>query len=508
MKKVLVIVILTFILTALLAEKNYSISGVNELEFIYRKMTENYEDTFDDEYKSNFSNKLQLQFQYKLFRVGLKYEYYHPKYDQFALTIYDTHDEKNENYFEEYYALFETDNWLIRAGTFDASIGSGMILNCFYNEDFDEDSSLIGLYTNAYFDKWQMQLFYGLMENESPVYEEKDKKDNVGAFDFEYNITEFLKLGTSYVMHQENQKLDFIDTTDAGEPKYSNKDFNQKDVISGRIKFQTDLFELSAEYADSKQYFFRNKEDIDGSALYSNFSLYLDKFTFSGAYKNYENFDDKISDLPTANHSEEPLYYSYTPGSDEEGMMGEIRFLPNYENEFVVNYSEGWTSDFSIRQSDLYSEFKHEFDFLTIKAEYEQLEQLDKNNTNWKKEITPVLTFDFIVKDMPVIIKTEYQYKEKEQGQEVESYYEPKLQTEIGYKDYSLSLIVETQAGDSHDAEDGDFWIGGEIAAYIFSCTDVRLFMGKEKAGKVCRNGVCKNQPEFEGVRLEITTFF
>ena len=47
MKKVLVTVILTFILTALLAEKNYSISGVNEFEFIYRKMTENYEDTFE-----------------------------------------------------------------------------------------------------------------------------------------------------------------------------------------------------------------------------------------------------------------------------------------------------------------------------------------------------------------------------------------------------------------------------------------------------------------------------
>ena len=215
-----------------------------------------------------------------------------------------------------------------------------------------------------------------------------------------------------------------------------------------------------------------------------------------------------MSDLPTANHSEEPLDDSWEPGFDEEGLMAEVQFIPNYENEFVLNYAEGWSSDFKVRQSDLYAEFKHEFESLTFKAEYSQLEQMNKLFKNWKKELTPVLSVDFLAGEFPVLVKTEYQYKEKEQGTSIKSHYEPKLQTDIAYNNYSFSLTVENQIGDSDDGEDGDFWIGGEFAATILGSTDIRIFAGKEKGGKVCRNGVCRYQSEFEGVRIEITTSF
>ena len=46
------------------------------------------------------------------------------------------------------------------------------------------------------------------------------------------------------------------------------------------------------------------------------------------------------------------------------------------------------------------------------------------------------------------------------------------------------------------------------ISRQIKCDNDLRIFGGKEKGGKVCRNGICRYQSEFEGVRVEITTSF
>ena len=493
-------VFILFIITNLIqTQENFSISGLNETEFIYRDISEKYEmnpNEQGNDYKSYFSNKLQLQMQYFNFLLGAKYNYYHPRYNQF-LPIGSVGMEENEHYFDEYFIQFESDLFLGRLGTFESVIGSGIVLHNYLDEDFNIDSRLIGFYSQTNLEKWQLKFLYGLMENDDEDYQEENENDNVGAVDIRFDLTDFLRLGTSYLLQQTNQKL-----------ANAEHDYSQRDVIGGRFDLTTDLLEITSEYAESNEYFLHLLDDKKGHAIYSNATLYLDKFTINGAYKNYLNFNTKISDLPTVNHSEEPLHESYIPGTDEQGFMGEISFLPNFENEIVLNYAEGWSGDSKIKQSDLYSEIKHDFETSAITVEFSQLEQLDKNGNNWKKETTPVITFDFLLKELPIVIKGEYQYKKEDKAGDLESHYEPKLQTDISYLDYSLSLIAETQIGDSFDADDGEYWIGGEFAVYLYNCTDLRLFVGKEKAGKVCRNGVCKIQPEFSGVRLEVTTSF
>ena len=499
MSKFPFLIILFFCVNLICSQNNFSLSGLNEIEFIYRDISEKYElnpAENGQKYKSYFSNKLMLQMQYFDFLLGAKHNYYHPRYDRF-LPIGSIGTEEKENYFDEYFIQYESDLFLGRLGTFESVIGSGIMLHNYLDEDFNIDSRLAGFYSQTNLEKWQLKILYGLMENDDDDYQEENEKDNVGAFDIRFDLTDFLRLGASYVRQQTNRKLDNAD-----------HDYSQRDVIGGRIDLQADLFEINSEYAESNEYFLLFADDKKGRALYSNAVLYLDKFTLSGTYKNYRNFDTKISDLPTVNHSEEPLHESYIPGTDEQGFMGEISFLPNFENEIILNYSEGWSGDSQIKQSDFYSEIKHDFETATITAEFSQLEQLDNEGKNWKKEMTPVITLDFFIKEFPIVIKGEYQYKKEDKAGDLESHFEPKLQLDISYLDYSLSLIAETQIRDSFDTQDGDFWTGGEFAVYLYNSTDLRLFVGQEKAGKVCRNGVCKIQPEFGGVRLEVTTCF
>ena len=469
--------LLSIILASNLLYSELSFSGLNEFKYIYSNN--------DNEGNSYFSDKFMLQTQFNNFRAGMKYDFYRQKFDKFALN-----PEKDENYFDEYYLQFESDHWFAQAGTYEAVIGSGMVLHNFYDDDFDLNSRLSGGYVNPVFDKWQLQLFGGLMESDNPNPAFDEEYDQLGAFDIDLNLIDNITVGGSYVLHKE--------LIDADEDEFINRT-----VFAGKFNYSSSLFDLRTEYATSN-----DDLDLKGTAVYSNITSYLDKFTILCAYKNYENFDVRISDLPMVNHSGQQLGHSWDAGKDEEGLMGEIRFLPNYENEFVLNYAEGWNSNSKVRLSNLYSEFKHDFENWSFKAEYESLEQLNKYSNHWYKEVTPTLTFDFLFKDSPILVKAEYQYKEEDNGAENISHFEPRLQTDISIGNYSASITVENQIGESEEGDDGEFWIGGELAVSIFGNTDVRVFGGKEKGGIVCRNGVCKNQAEFDGLRLTVITTF
>ncbi len=470
MKKLLLTAFFLLVIASAFAEISYSI--LNEFQTITRDIGE--------EYQNYFSDKLQLQIFYNNLSAGVKYNYYKPKYDRF-LSAEQTGIEEDENYFDEYFLQFESDHFFLKAGTYDAVIGSGMVMHNYFDTDFEDDSRLTGGYAQAFFDKVQAQIFYGLMKN----VDDENENDKIAAVDADLNLKDNLRIGGGYIMQQQ-----FED--------------NQCDIFTGRVNYFNDMLDLNAEYAKSN-----DENNVSGTGIYSNATAYLGKFTLLTVYKKYENFDTKITDLPMANHSGQQLEHGWDPGKDEEGLMGEIRFLPNYENEFVLNYAEGWNSNFKVRQSDLYCEFKHDFDNLSIKSEYGALEQINtESGNNWYQELTPAVSLDFMLKNIPVMIKVEYQYKEEDNGAENISHFEPRLQTDVSIGNYSASITVENQLGESNEGNDGEFWIGGEFAASILWNTDVRIFIGKEKGGLVCRNGVCKNQAEFDGVRLDIVTSF
>jgi hypothetical protein len=469
-----------------------SFSGVNEFSFIIADRI--------IEHRNYFSDKLSLQANYHQFRLGLKYDLFHPRFNRFALINDDMSSnainimlksEKNENYFDEYYLQFESDYWFVKFGTLETAIGSGLALHNFYNEDFEEDTRLIGGYLNPIYDRWQLQIMGGWMESNDASL--KDDHDRLGAVDGTFRLFSNLDFSAAYILHQKLINTD--------------KDFFARNIYNFRFNFTSAAVDMKAEYALSK-----DDDDLDGKAIYAIASGYLGKFTITAAYKNYENFDVRISDLPMVNHIGQQLAHGWDPGKDEEGLMGEIKFLPDYDNEFIVNYAEGWSSNYKVRLSNLYTEYKRDFETFTIKAEYESLEQLNKENSNtWYKELTPALSLDCLIGGIPLLFKAEYQYKESENIAVSHSHFEPRMQMDVTYREFSLSLTVENQIGKSEapeDGEDGEFWIGAELATSIVKNTDIRLFYGKEKGGIVCRNGVCKNQSEFSGLRLNVTTTF
>ena len=88
--------------------------------------------------------------------MGISFNSYMPKYNQYSSTATELFAEDHELYFKEYFAKVETDDFLARIGTFEAVIGSGMVLNGYYDEDFEIDSSFMGLYYTGFHGKFPL----------------------------------------------------------------------------------------------------------------------------------------------------------------------------------------------------------------------------------------------------------------------------------------------------------------------------------------------------------------
>ncbi|MEA2104970.1 MAG: DUF6029 family protein [Candidatus Cloacimonadota bacterium] len=480
-------------LSGSLVASDFYISGVNQAEYIYRNAPDSTHQYFHDQF--------QFDLNYNSFRFGMKFEGNFPKYEKFSplenITPSDISYEWTDRFLQ-----YSQDEFMVRGGNFECVIGSGMIFHAYDDEVLDEDKQLDGLYARTSFNKWNFQAFCGVL----PSKMDASKDEIVNGADLNISPLNSLSVGMAAISEKQFQ--------DGTIYKY-----NIREVLSGRFEYSVELFDLRAEYGESKQYHNISGKIDYGSGLYTDLNIYAGKFTFTQAYKNYDDFDNRLSDLPTANYSSEPIAKygnSSIPGKNEEGLQSVIRFVPNFDNEFVVNYAVGWSHDYDVRQCDFHTEFNHEFSSISLRTEYSQLERRWENQeglaNTWLRKSKPQITADFFLGELPALLKLGCEIEDEDIEHHLEKvnekYYEPLFQFDISYKDYSTSIMVTHQVSELENLTKGTPKVGVEFSAKLWDSTEANLFVGKEKGGLVCRNGVCRNQAPFEGLRLELTTRF
>jgi len=476
MKKVILLLIIISFVTSLFAVNDFYINGLNEATYVYKNAV--------DSLKNYFSDEFSFRLTYKNFTFGMKFIADLPRYDDYAAMSGLTSQSVSYTW-DERFLEYKVDNFSIRAGNFEQVFGSGIALRAYRDRDFDIDTRLNGFSSEIFPKFFQMKALYGALPNE----DNNTKNDLVAGLDIQKDIFDPLKFGASFVNVREWQAGD---------------NYLDRKVFAARTNIDASLFDLNAEYGYMDQ-----SEGISkiGHALYVNLNTYFNIVSFTVAYNNYLNFDSRMNDLPILNHSNEPMYDSPI-GKDQQGVMGEIIFMPDDFNEFVVNYAEEWNNAWTIRQSDLWVEAIHYFDTSTLIASFSHLERKDEEVNHWEKEVTPTLMYDFMIGETPLSIKAEYQYYDKHYQQEKSHHWEPLLQIDTNIFDFDFSIIAEYSYENIKDIGKNPPWLGAEISKEIFQDTTMRLFVGKEKGGKVCRNGVCRYRNQFEGLRLELITTF
>lgn len=483
MKTTLLIALTLLVCTGLAAD--VAINGVNVAEYIHKVAEDSLSNYFEDQFSFNLM--------YRDFTFGMKFKAEYPKYDQYSPAD-DLQPAKVQHEWTERYIQYRPDRMLFKAGTLSLTYGSGMFLRAYYDDETDEDTRLEGFQGRLDMDWWKMEAIYGVLPNQ----DDKNKNDVASGIDAELLPLDNLRMGMTFVSFQNWRGLSY----------------NQQDVYGGRLAFDLELgdmtaFDFTGEYGHSHEY--KQATVRNGDAFYGTATLFWEVLTFTGGYKNYKDFDyiNKLNDPPTMNYSEEPLSESMTPGTDEEGFMGEIRWENmDMTREAAVNYSEAWDSDDMIRFTDLYSMFKTEIGSGSLKLEYQHLEHYNENIEYWTKELKPAATVEFTAADIPILIKGEYELKEKKTGDHLAYHYEPLLQMDFSFPLFSFSILGEHEFTTMDDLTEGSPYIGAQITADVFGHTKVSLFGGKQKGGKVCRNGVCRYEAAFDGIKLEVTTRF
>lgn len=482
----MIIILAISLLTGL---DNFYINGLNEASYVYKAA--------DDSLNHFFKDKFSFNLFYGDFSFGMKFIAELPEYDTFRkIEILDNNDLAYR--WAERYLSYQKNCFFILGGTFEESFGSGLTFRAYEDDDFNIDTRLEGLQFNITKNTWKIKALYGSYK--SDIIGKEEKNNLAYGIDLEVKPWKILSLGTSAIGLRNIHQTDNL--------------YNEIITYSGRLNLSIDPVEFAAEAAvlrenDDKREF-ENIPAQEGYGIYANLITYLGKFTASAGFKKYDDFFSNMHDLPAVNYSGEPLTENPTNpiGFDEEGLQGEIRYLPNFENEIIVNYGESWNSSKDFRLSDLHASARHDFENFSITAEFSHLETIDDIAEKWEKKAMPVVSFDFRIGQIPVYTKAEWEWIESQHFQEESSYHEPLLQTDIEIADIGISVIAESRYNSDDGISKAEVWLGTEISTDIFSHTQLKVFAGKEKGGKICRNGTCRYQSAFEGLRVEITTSF
>ena len=474
MKKLLTILLLLVAMSMLIAD-DFELSGTNELEFIYKAA--------DDSLKTYFYDELSLVANYKKLVFGMKFIAELPRYvnDQ-PLKELAPRDVEVE--WDERYLTYEGDNLLLHAGTTEESIGSGLLFRSYRDDDVDVDTRLDAILIKADTDYFRAKALYGAMEHDT--YD--DKHELAYLMDIESSVIPHTTIGATYF---ENQKLDTSST------------YNLSQLYGFRFVQEWDFLDFYGEYA-------RNtimESNIDGDGYYANLNTYFYDFTITGVYKNFKDMNYDLNDVPTANYHEEALSDDRSNGADEEGFMGEFSWTPEGYN-FFVSYAEAWDTDRDREMNDFFGSIGKMFGEMEVTAECGYWEKVNEASILWNREITPTLVFDIPTETLGFHIKAEYQRIEKEAQGVEKNHWEPLLQADVSYDKHSFSIIAETNVEEIGEIADSRFFVNAEFRTNIYENTDVVLFGGSEKGGKVCRNGVCKTVKPFDGIRLELSTRF
>ena len=480
MKYTLLLLLLVSI-TLLSAQNVLFVNGSNESQFIYRTVEDSLHTYFNDTFGFNLACRN--------FGLGMKFIAELPKYSTEQTELLDELDSNRlELGWQELYASYEKDAWKIYTGITEESFGNSIVFRSYKDLEFDIDNRLES-FLFSYNDVFKLKAIYGAIENPAI----NGKYDLAYGTDLQSPNFQGLSLGASAMAFRN------LLTTNI---------YNQRTIFAGRLNYATEYIDLQAETAVSKLYHQPGIDTKNGKAIYVNGSYYFGPVTLGGAYKQYDKFQYRLNDLPTANYHNETLSDASATGEDEIGwqVFGTVSFTDGLN--FTADYAEAFNSEKIKKMNDAFFALEYSGNSFSLLTSYSHIEKVDESSNSWQQDLIPALQTNFTWLKIPVQIQAEYK-KVSKQRQEAESeHYEPKLQTDFTFKKLSLSLCAQSNWEEISEIFDSRYWASAQIKFPLFEHSDIILFGGKEAGGKVCRNGICRYVAPFEGLRVELNTRF
>lgn len=416
--------------------------------------------------------------------------------------------------FQQNYRFVEaqSENGSLRAGHYYALFGQGLALNAYEERDLRVDQNLEGVRVTGMKGDFSVKLLTGTTAGGTAEDVDRPRPDRLHGADVEWaNYDVGLTLGASAVRVQRD-----------GQTPHN--------AQAVRLGFSYDNLYLEAEHVDLI------KPGSNGEGIFASATYGIGPLQLLGEYKDYREITLRASDgtpynLPPAVIRE----HTYTllnrhphvlDPDDETGFQAEATLTMGY-HQLLVNYAETRNQDEDEASDnyldELYGEGffslgelfgSHGVDVILAGDHQKLFEGNLPDPLTGDLSVPSFLETRTGVAELRVIANDVHSYRVQFETQHTESAFDGEYDTWFGLLEWSRSpdltvnLVGETSNRSDEQLEEGEskdaFY--GIVSLHLSENHDVSVLYGRRLEGFVCVGGVCRFEPEFEGVEVRLTS--
>jgi len=400
----------------------------------------------------------------------------------------------------------------VTVGNYYGSFGRGIVLKSYEDRNVRVDNNLLGLFLEGRYAKFHFKALTGSAANIN-----NERKDLLHGLDLEYLGIKKVKMGFSLASN-----------------RAENNNEATTNLLGFRINPNFNFMDIYSEYAvrlnnDIKEKIFNNSRDIVGKAFYANLNIYHKGFSILSEVKYYDNFNFTSKDGTVQYNTGPAVIRDYTyillnrhpyalNQNNEKGLQIEANYVFDDNTSFTASY--GITK--SIGNGSIYNEFigidAESRDLL--KEGYFQLNHkwnsklnsifvfgLNEEASTGTKNITPIIENVFQI-DETNSIKLVLEHQQTKNEQNNEKYYSDVFTLEyLSSPNISISFVGEMKTSEPETGKiKRNYWGFIQTSYKLNDYIDLSLLVGSRQAGNICIGGVCRYEPEFEGIEFKMLT--
>jgi len=426
-----------------------------------------------------WENWTDINYQYDFIKTGIRFEVNDPP----DPTIFEQAD-LVQNY-ELTYKFIELNykGLSARLGNFYSMFGRGLILRTYENRNLREDNNIEGLQLKYRTKTFNSQLIAGKMRD---LYNRRN--DLFYGADLGLKLNKQIKIGTSALIQDKG---------------------NTKSTIAANINYIYDWFDVYMEIA-KPQWERKLSNYVALNAVFEN-------ITFTAEHKNYNGlvFPNKYAieyaAAPSLSREHSFTLLNRHPHdldiNNEKGYQFELTWFPDDIWQIMLNYSFTKTQDNQRKFEEYYAEISRPFgDTWEVSSAIDWNYELTSNTEN----ITPLLDFYYNL-DSRNQFHVSIQHQHTKNVRDKSEYDSELMLLEFSYSPWlTLALVGETTNQDQlkNSLLNKNSWLYGNVIFSLWGNQHLSILYGSRQASFVCVGGVCRNEPEFEGIEIKLSSRF
>ncbi len=435
-----------------------------------------------DEYdRTILENWTDLTYQHRWVKAGLRYEVNHPP-DPF---IFPQDSLLNEYELTFRYLQFRYRKMQLTVGNFYEMFGRGLTLRTYEDRNLRVDTNLDGIKFNWNLRRVKFKVLAGKIRDKY-----NRREDMLYAVDTEIKALKSAKIGAS-ILYQKT-------------PGQS-----AQRLVAGRVNVVRDRWDFYAEVARPEWY--------SAFSYYSALNLFFDKVSATLEVKDYNHLSFKNSysteynAAPSLTREHEFSLLNRHPHAlnqdDEIGFQTELTYTPRDNMELILNYSKTMTHAGKRIFEEYYLEWKQT---ATDALEYRLAAAWTFDFTTNTDNITPLFDATYNLSTLDQLhISLQHQHT--------------KNRTDLSEYDNELLLVEYSRAPFFSAGLVGEYtnknqlrniqmkrhtWLYGIVTFSFWNNQRLSLLYGSRREGFVCVGGICRYEPEFEGIEIKLTNRF